>query len=78
MANIKSQSRAVTTCEDCKLPYIEFGLDTVLSSEQWAEIHPEEVEGILCANCIVKRASFLSNTVIVKMIIIKAEDYNNK
>lgn len=42
-------------CIDCGLSYSEVGLDLVLPDQQWKAICPEG--GILCANCICKRAS---------------------
>lgn len=54
-------------CEDCSLPYQDFGADTTLSNEQWSMIHPESEEGLLCANCIVKRASSLSGIIAARM-----------
>ncbi len=55
-------------CLDCGKPYGEFGLDMVLSDYQWQIIHPEK-DGLLCANCIVKRASKLPAAIIVRAII---------
>jgi hypothetical protein len=42
-------------CTDCGLSYSEFGLDLTLPDQQWKIIYPEE-NGLLCANCICKRA----------------------
>ena len=53
-------------CLDCGLPYEEFGLDTVLSLEEWRVIHPDE-RGVLCANCIVRRASNLDGVTRMEM-----------
>jgi hypothetical protein len=53
---------------DCGKPYGEFGLDMVLPDEQWEMIHPDK-NGLLCAACIVKRASKLSMAIVVKAII---------
>ncbi len=41
-------------CQDCGIPYSEFGLDLVLPNQQWEILCPNG--GILCANCICKRA----------------------
>ena len=46
----------VAACLDCGLPYSEFQLDVILPRPQWLEIHPAE-NGLLCASCIVRRAS---------------------
>lgn len=45
-------------CMDCKRRYDDFGLDVVLSREQWKLVHPAE-QGVLCAQCIVDRAEKL-------------------
>lgn len=42
-------------CLDCGLEYRKMGLDLVLPDQQWKKLCPEN--GILCANCICKRAS---------------------
>lgn len=47
-------------CADCGMPYGgDDWTDTVLPDDQWLMIHPEGEGGILCANCIIKRASKL-------------------
>lgn len=63
-------------CEDCKLPY-PFPLDVVLSDDQWTLICPETNDRgvVLCANCIVRRASHVSTAVIVKMRLVFSDDY---
>lgn len=55
------------TCKDCGLPYMEFGIDATLSNEQWFAIHPEGTEGLLCANCIMQRASFLPGIIAARI-----------
>ncbi len=55
----------IVKCLDCGLPYEELGLDLVLPDEQWLLIHPEGLHGILCANCIVKRAEKLKGATVV-------------
>ena len=58
------------TCKDCGLPYDDFGLDTVLPNLQWSTISPEhetEMDIILCANCMVKRASKFDNVIVAHM-----------
>jgi len=55
-------------CLDCGKPYSEFGLDMLLPDEQWLMIHPEK-DGLLCASCIVKRASKLPAAIVVKATI---------
>ena len=62
-------------CYDCGMDYGGADwIDTVLPNEQWKTIFPEE-NGILCANCIVKRASKLDGIIITKMILVFASDY---
>ncbi len=51
-------------CDDCALPYAEFPLDLVLPDEQWEAIHPAEA-GVLCAQCIVRRASKVPGVTVV-------------
>lgn len=65
----------IADCEDCGLEYKNFGLDTVLTNEQWLMIHPESTEGILCANCIVKRASCFRKVICAEMVLITTNDY---
>ncbi len=55
-------------CLDCGLPYSDFPLDTHLSRSQWLEIHTDE-GGILCANCIVKRAAKIPGAVLVHLVV---------
>lgn len=53
-------------CLDCGLPYSQMGVDLVLPDQQWNHICPED--GILCANCICKRASTVKGTAILAWI----------
>lgn len=55
-------------CEDCGHPYSEFGLDTTVSNYQWSLIHPESSNGILCAKCMVQRASRLPGIIAARMV----------
>lgn len=55
-------------CLDCGLPYADFPLDLVLPRSQWLEIHPAE-HGLLCAACIVKRASKVPGCTVVHAIL---------
>lgn len=50
-------------CIDCGLPYLEFGTDMALPDQQWKVICPEG--GLLCANCICKRARNHGVTVVL-------------
>lgn len=56
-------------CLDCGLPYEEFGLDTTLPNGQWLLIHPEGHDGLLCANCIVKRAAKIPQVIAVRAVL---------
>ncbi len=56
-------------CEDCKMPYQEFGIDTDLPVSQWLLIHPEGTGGLLCANCMVRRASRLPGIIVARMVL---------
>lgn len=58
----------MVACMDCGLPYADFPLDTTLPDEQWRMIHNSE-GGLLCASCIVKRASRLPGVIAVRAII---------
>ena len=72
MANISSH---VAECFDCGMAYGESDwVDTVLPNEQWDMIFPEH-DGLLCANCIIKRASKLTGIIIAKTTLIFASDY---
>lgn len=64
------------SCKDCGLPYEDFGLDTVLPEEFWIPISPQgegEGNGILCANCIVKRLSKIEHVIAVYAIPMYSE-----
>lgn len=50
-------------CNDCGLHYEDFPIDVVLPDDEWAEICPEG--GVLCAQCIARRASRLRDVVAV-------------
>lgn len=58
----------MSKCEDCGFPYTDFGLDTTVSNYQWSIIHPESNDGILCAKCMVKRASKLPGVIAARMV----------
>jgi hypothetical protein len=53
-------------CSDCRLPYSEFPLDTTLPDEQWLRINEGNPGGVLCAACIVRRASRLPGAAAVR------------
>lgn len=52
-------------CIDCGKRYNNFKLDVTLPDEQWLLICPDR-GGILCANCIVERASKLPNVITIR------------
>ena len=43
-------------CMDCGRSYLSFRLDLILPNYQWRQITPQ-VGGLLCANCIMRRAA---------------------
>lgn len=53
-------------CKDCGIEYQTLGLDLVLPDQQWKVICPED--GILCANCICKRAAQYGGTAVLAWI----------
>lgn len=55
-------------CLDCGLDYSDFPLDMILPRWQWLLIHPAE-NGVLCANCMVKRASRIGGVVAIYAVI---------
>lgn len=55
-------------CLDCGLSYDEFGMDLLLPRYQWLMIHPAE-DGLLCALCIVRRASKITGALAMQGVI---------
>lgn len=56
-------------CYDCGMPYGgDDWIDTTLPNEQWAMVFPEKY-GLLCANCIIKRASKLDGIIAARMTL---------
>lgn len=53
-------------CEGCGVKYSDLGLDMALPDQQWKKICPDD--GILCPNCISKRAALFGGTVILAWI----------
>lgn len=53
-------------CNDCGALYRGLGLDLVLPDQQWKAICPEG--GILCANCICKRADEHGGTCVLAWV----------
>lgn len=58
----------MAVCLDCKKPYEKFGLDIVLPHSQWLKINPEK-DGLLCAQCIINRASKLKGIIVMHAIM---------
>lgn len=57
-------------CQGCGLPYEEMPLDITLPHYQWDMITTkEEGYGMLCANCIVKRARKLPGIIAVRVTL---------
>jgi hypothetical protein len=56
----------IAECLDCGMPYRDFPLDTTLPDDQWLMIHPEGENGLLCASCMVRRASRLTGIIAVR------------
>jgi hypothetical protein len=61
-------------CHDCGCPDAEMPLDTVLTLKQWQLICPED--GMLCASCIVRRASKLPGIINACLRLQFVEDYD--
>lgn len=61
-------TRRIARCMDCRLPYEKFALDVILPRHQWLTIHPQG-DGLLCANCIVKRSALVSGSIAAHMVI---------
>lgn len=61
-----SQVDTLVSCRDCKIPYSGLGLDLVLPDQQWNKIAPDG--GILCPNCICKRAEKFGGTAVLAWI----------
>lgn len=63
-------------CMDCGKRYDDFKLDTLFSREDWLAINPQSV-GLLCANCMVKRAAELPRVVSVRARIQYATEFTD-
>lgn len=62
-------------CLDCNKDYdSEMSLDLVIPRDQWLLIHPDD-GGVLCANCLISRASKLKNVINLTALITFADDY---
>lgn len=48
--------REIAKCEDCYLPYQNFGMDVTVPNDQWTELTGyTDGEGLLCGPCIIQR-----------------------
>ncbi len=57
-------------CIDCGMSYLDFPMDVVLPHDQWALISGrDDGGGILCANCIVKRAAKLQRFTVARLTL---------
>ena len=65
-AHKAAEEMQVVACRDCGVPYSGLGLDLVLPDQQWKKICPEG--GILCPNCICKRAAKFDRTAVLAWI----------
>jgi len=65
---VEPEKTDVLFCMDCGLPYEIFGMDAVMPRAQWLEINPDD-GGLLCANCMVKRASKVKGATCIHFII---------
>ena len=70
------QDKPECKCMDCGLDYSEFGVDFTFPHEEWTQINPEE-NGILCANCMIIRASKLPGIIAVRGYMEFANKYEN-
>lgn len=61
-------------CMDCGIEDAE-SVGMLVPREHWLMIHPED-GGILCANCMVKRAKKLPRAINITGLITFAEDYD--
>ena len=64
---LKRGTLSVVACLDCGTPYAGLGCDLVLPDQQWGAIFPEG-QGVLCANCICKRAKLARGTTLLAWI----------
>lgn len=68
---------SLSNCMDCGKKYGGSGwLDLTFSKDQWLLIHPAD-GGVLCANCIIGRASKLPHVISISGQIMFAADYGD-
>lgn len=63
----------IAKCMDCGKDYKDFGLDVYMNDFDWSKINPNK-NGLLCANCIIKRAAKLAGVIVIKMELDYRED----
>ena len=62
------------TCLDCGGDYDKLmACDLVLPRDQWLAVHPDD-GGVLCANCMVRRAAALPGTINITGFITDSEN----
>jgi len=76
MGQVKVKMKA--NCKDCNLPYSEFGMDTTIPNLQWSLINPEGKQGLLCANCMVRRGKRLLSGVIAARMVFEIDPYDEQ
>lgn len=62
------------TCLDCKIDYDLVPMSLNIPREQWLLIHPDD-GGVLCANCMIIRASKLPHVINITGNITFGSDY---
>ena len=67
-ARLRGEAPPPAECLDCGMAYEDFPMDVILPRAQWLEIHPDE-HGLLCAGCIVARASKVPGATACHLII---------
>ena len=59
---------------DCAMPYEMFLMDMLFPRGQWLRINPDG--GLLCANCMILRASEIPGAIVVHAVIEISPDYH--
>ena len=61
-------NNTLPNCMDCEKPYKDFTMDMLFPRGQWLLINPDE-QGLLCAQCMVARASKVPGAVVIHAVI---------
>lgn len=78
MTERDDDKRMLPACMDCGLPYEQFPLDLLFPRSQWCEILSQTREnpcaddndgGLLCAQCMIKRAAKVPGATCVQAVI---------